>query len=640
MRILSFAIENFRGINKAQLDLAPSGAGIFTLIGLNESGKTTVLEAISTFYLRGGDEKSLYQTKPIDSDPSSFVPKHEKATFTGDIKVTAHVVFDDDDRQVVIDFAEKQSGSKIDRDTIPGSFTIVRGYRFANGDFVERINYFSIWMTAKHKGSRKFIKVESTHVCWMSFAARVNTLLPEIVYFPTFLFQLPERIVLNPIDKEPATDKLYRTIITNVGKSLSTPIDIQKGLVERITTPETAGEAFLGFFSLSNNRQQQIESAINQMSHHLSTTVLDSWAKIFGSPKGEREIRLKLGVDKHDDGSPRIYVQFTVRDGTQTYDIDERSTGFRWFFSFLLFTLYRVRSSTTNKTLFLLDEPASNLHAGAQSQSLESFPKIASGGNQIVYSTHSHYLINPEWLDQAFIISNAAMEYDDLKEQPQQSSRHTDIQIVRYRNFVGKNPDKTTYFQPVLDRLQVVPSRLDALRPSVLVEGKGDYLILTQALHNQGLLGDYAVIPTRGADHFDELVGIMLGWGVNFALCCDDDHPGRKAVEDFRQNWGMPDARVFTLSEVDQSLAGKKIEGFLDSEDLKTVADHFSLEGTPAKGQIQLFFSEDLAKGARAKMSNGFRARVRAFDKKVRAALDLNPAKAPRTQQRSNSRKR
>lgn len=77
MRYLSFRVKNFRGISDALIDLVPRGAGIFTFIGLNESGKTTALEAISTFQVRGGDEKSLYQAKPVQIDPSSFVPKHE-----------------------------------------------------------------------------------------------------------------------------------------------------------------------------------------------------------------------------------------------------------------------------------------------------------------------------------------------------------------------------------------------------------------------------------------------------------------------------------------------------------------------------------------------------------------------------------
>jgi predicted ATPase len=634
MRFKCFEIRNFRGIEHARLDMVPSGAGIFTLIGLNESGKTTILEAISTFQIRGGDEKSLYQSKPAEIDPSSFVPKHQKATFTGDITVSALVEFEGSERSSCIQHAEGQAKVKIDESLIPSAFTITRGYRFKNGDFVEKINAWAIGLSVKEKGARKYKVVDSEHPAWKSFSAMASVYAPDVVYFPTFLFNIPDKIILNPEAGEEPSARLYREIIQNVGASLPTPINVKKALVERIVVPETVGETFLGLFTLSNNRQQQIESAINQMSHLLSTTVLDSWSKIFGGSPSDREIRLKLGVDKHQDGEPRVYVQFTVRDGTQTYDIDERSTGFRWFFSFLLFTLYRAKSYPGKKTLFLLDEPASNLHAGAQSQLLNSFPRIASSGNQIIYSTHSHYLVNPDWLDQAFIISNSAMIYDDLSEKPTVGTRQTFISTERYRSFVGNNPDKTTYFQPVLDRLQVVPSRLDSLKPSVLVEGKGDYLILSLGLLIAGRSGAYAVIPTRGADHFDELVGILLGWGVNFALCCDDDGPGRKAVTDFTENWGLSEARVFTLASADASLSGKRIEGLLDSDDINLIKEHFGLTDAPKKSQIQLFFSEKLATSEHVKMSSAFLSRVRALDDKIRRALGIlalseaNPGKA------------
>ena len=50
MRFLKFEIENFKGIEKATLDLTKlRTANVVTLIGLNESGKTTILEAINSF---------------------------------------------------------------------------------------------------------------------------------------------------------------------------------------------------------------------------------------------------------------------------------------------------------------------------------------------------------------------------------------------------------------------------------------------------------------------------------------------------------------------------------------------------------------------------------------------------------------
>ena len=105
-----------------------------------------------------------------------------------------------------------------------------------------------------------------------------------------------------------------------------------------------------------------------------------------------------------------------------------------------------------------------------------------------------------------------------------------------------------------------------------------------------GRSGAYAIIPTRGADHFDELVGILLGWGVNFALCCDDDTAGRKAVGDFVANWGLSEEKVFTLAAIHASLKGRKLEDLLEAEDVELVKVHFGLARAPTKSQIQLFF--------------------------------------------------
>jgi hypothetical protein len=93
-------------------------------------------------------------------------------------------------------------------------------------------------------------------------------------------------------------------------------------------------------------------------------------------------------------------------------------------------------------------------------QLMESLPRIAMGSNQIMYSTHSHYMVNPNWLDQAFVVSNLAVDYKDVAESDMRvRTRHTDIRVEKYREFVGKNPDKLDYFQPVLDKLDVAPSR-------------------------------------------------------------------------------------------------------------------------------------------------------------------------------------
>ena len=48
--------------------------------------------------------------------------------------------------------------------------------------------------------------------------------------------------------------------------------------------------------------------------------------------------------------------------------------------------------------LFLFDEPASNLHPTAQAALLASLEKLSENA-VVIYTTHSHHLINPLWLE-------------------------------------------------------------------------------------------------------------------------------------------------------------------------------------------------------------------------------------------------
>ena len=77
-------------------------------------------------------------------------------------------------------------------------------------------------------------------------------------------------------------------------------------------------------------------------------------------------------------------------------------------FAFMLFTQFRVARVSTRPLLFLFDEPASNLHAAAQQKLINCFPEIAKGSHALAYTTHSHYMIEPKWLEQTFIVTDRA----------------------------------------------------------------------------------------------------------------------------------------------------------------------------------------------------------------------------------------
>lgn len=615
MRFKSFEIKNFKGIEHTKIDLAPAGGNIFTLVGLNESGKTTLLEAINAFSILKVDTESLYTSNNIKTDPVSYVPKHLKANFTGDVTITAILQFEGNEKEEIITQVENGLSCKINRSCIPNEISIVRGFHFENSDFKKPIYTVGFTPKAIPKGGR----VEKVQNFFTPIGKAILDSIveraPKIIYFSTFLFSQPDKIILNPDGHETPINKHYREIIDSVAASLKRPLDVQTHIVDRIVNEETVVEKVVSFWGLAPDKQEQINASLNQLSSHLTETVFQYWHKIFGGDFKNREIVLKLGIDPRGDEQD-VYLQFSLRDGTTHYNISERSLGFRWFFSFLLFTLYKVKSSESSPILFLLDEPASNLHAKAQTLLLESLPKIAIGSNQIIYSTHSHYLINPEWLDQAFIVSNSAINYELLDDSDKfANDTPSNIHVDKYRSFVGKNPDRFTYFQPVLDKLDIIPSRLDIMRSSILVEGKGDYLILEYA--RKVLLKDnseVAIVPTRGAKGMNELIGLFLGWGVKFSICLDDDKEGISAKKTYLNEWGLSEDLVVTLSDLDSSLKGKTIEGFLEDSDKKIISEHFGIFKQPDKNQIQLFFSEKLSKEEHIKLSEKFLERIKTFN--------------------------
>ena len=97
-RINKFFIENFKGIEKIEIDLEKkSTSPVLTLIGLNESGKTTILEALSHFITGDRSVASLFDGPYAKATGLSLIPMHRKAAYTGEIKIGAELLLDEQD---------------------------------------------------------------------------------------------------------------------------------------------------------------------------------------------------------------------------------------------------------------------------------------------------------------------------------------------------------------------------------------------------------------------------------------------------------------------------------------------------------------------------------------------------------------
>lgn len=93
----------------------------------------------------------------------------------------------------------------------------------------------------------------------------------------------------------------------------------------------------------------------------------------------------------------RIWVNDSRR--PQEVELENRSTGLQWFLSFFLVFLHESQGAHRNAVL-LLDEPGHSLHPMAQ-RDLSTFFDGLAATNQIVYTTHSPFLVDADRLERA-----------------------------------------------------------------------------------------------------------------------------------------------------------------------------------------------------------------------------------------------
>jgi len=86
----------------------------------------------------------------------------------------------------------------------------------------------------------------------------------------------------------------------------------------------------------------------------------------------------------------RINVSDTLR--PEPIELEGRSRGLQWFFSFFLVFLVETKEGHSN-TVLLLDEPGLSLHPIAQYDLAKFFKKL-SEDNQLLYTSHSPFLVD------------------------------------------------------------------------------------------------------------------------------------------------------------------------------------------------------------------------------------------------------
>lgn len=550
MKYKKLKIKNYKGIKDVEIDFTHNR--ILTLVGLNESGKTTILDAISLFYSLAKDKKltneelNLMRPKGID--------------FTGKIILSGTLEFEKSDYAKMDTFLKESSiTTKV---VYPTIFSYDYTFKYEVHTYKSNTGIVAFEAKSKEKVKNKQTLYDTHNDIWNKLIVFIRKeLVPEILYYEDFIFEIPDKIIFttNPIIPSPKNN-------SSIEEWKLVFDDILKAVNPKFSTFQ---EQVISIWKTDNDTARQRLAAMEKI---LDQKITISWKALFddNDEKNNQSLNFKeIKLIPISEESNSITFSFKIKtDSGKEFSLNERSKGCKWFFSFLIFTEFR--KNRTKNILFLLDEPASNLHSSAQLKILSAIESL-SDKSVIVYSTHSHHLINPKWLNGAYIVVNEAMSTSNLE--GAFTDNDAKITVYRYYNYVSQSKQQTQslYFQPILDRLDYKPSFLDPIPDIIITEGKFDWYTFKYV--NEVLLkSDYNLnfYPGKGADSNDQILRLYMSWGSNFILLLDSDPKGQFALTQYVDTLGdYVSNRILTY----ESILGKHIvtEELFTENDMKLI---------------------------------------------------------------------
>jgi energy-coupling factor transporter ATP-binding protein EcfA2 len=557
MRYTKFRIRNFKGIQDLEfnMDAKCPVSKVLTLVGLNESGKTTILEALSFFYENIKKEKHLTITRSIFEDIHDLIPKSKKGFFNDDIVVDAWVELDVADKEDIQNFMLPH-GFVVSNIAMQITMSVI--VEFKDSTFKKKRRTWSSEFVSGgrsqsgKKGPRPNKSLfDEYNELWIKLVNHTaDVLLPAIIYYPNFLFDFPDQIFLEERDNESKEQIFYRKVLQDILSSIDKDLSLKTHVIKRL-------------YDGKPNDLDSVEAIVNKMSGQITRFLSRSKMDVFSKLLENKSVIIKY---PKSDVVKGVYIEMKLKSGDDEYFVRERSLGFRWFLTYLLFTQFRTFRVGSKNLIFLFDEPASNLHQTGQQRLLSAFFELTKNANaSVIYSTHSHHLINPQWLETTYIVKNNSIDYDAESEDYSQA---TDVSIIRYRTFVSRNPSQINYFQPILDVLDYKPNNLENIPNVVMLEGKNDFYSLEYLNKVIGVGPKLNFVPGMGSGKLDAAIQLYYSWGRNFIVLLDSDEAGLKEKKRYVDKFGsIVRDKIFTLEDVNAKWKNKDMEDIFEGSD-------------------------------------------------------------------------
>jgi hypothetical protein len=344
--------------------------------------------------------------------------------------------------------------------------------------------------TDRHRELREQIRSQYPDGVREAVAEAIDDLIPGFVYFSQY-YTLPGQVSVEEFltrkgqHKSRAGDDVFEALLELAGTSVT---DIRK----------------LGTF-------EELNAALRGVSNSISEQIFEYWTQ-----NRYLDAVIRLDAARAEDPAPFnagnvLRTRIDNRRHKVDTSFDERSTGFVWFFSFLVwFSQLKKRLGT--RLFVLLDEPGLTLHARAQNDLLRYIKEKLQPEYQVMYSTHSPFMIDPDNLLSARTVEDVEKDGKIL------GTKVGD-------NVLSRDPDTISPLQRALD--YDITQTLFVGRNTLLVEGASDLLYLkwfSHQLRNAGRTElDYrwAICPVGGVDRIPGFASLFGGNQLNLVALID-----------------------------------------------------------------------------------------------------------------------
>lgn len=514
MELKSFKIRNFRGIKNARCVLSPK---ITVLAGKNESGKTTILQALEAlnegwefqetdrphntegekrfsltcnFTINDEEKKSLLSELGLDYSIKSnevVIKKSNedpKYVVTGDF---VNSILDENSvsEEEVIIFRSQLDllNNSLAIQGVPIKVDDVENFKTEDESIQQvraRINSVMPWISQKKPGIAQEIQplidvisnilnsMDAVEEASQKVIDKVVELVPKIVLFSSFGDELPSEM---PVAEFLAKDTLrskYRIVDD--------------------------------FISLSNLDREKFATADKIQRANLASRASRITSDSFGKHWNQGEVELSFRAEGDS-------VLFIVQDKGKEALLQpkQRSKGFQWYMAFFL----RLTAEGKTSNIILIDEPGLYLHAKAQEDVLGVLEEL-SENNQIIFSTHSPYLIDANKLGRLRLTEN-----NEKTEQ------------IEIRDYNAKAELET--LTPIITAigLDITKGLAFPNKKNIIIEGVSDYFYIQGMLdylkrkERYAFPDDLVFIPCVGNTNVGTVTSLLHGYGLNYKILLD-----------------------------------------------------------------------------------------------------------------------